>query len=51
MRPIHKPKTRGQRRYRRHLRLRKKVQGTENRPRLAVYRSFSTGGGIRITDG
>jgi large subunit ribosomal protein L18 len=40
MRPIHKPKTRGQRRYRRHLRLRKKVQGTENRPRLAVYRSL-----------
>ncbi len=40
MRPIHKPKTRGQRRYRRHLRLRKKVRGTENRPRLAVYRSL-----------
>ncbi len=40
MRPIHKPKTRGQRRYRRHLRLRKKIRGTENRPRLAVYRSL-----------
>ncbi len=40
MRPIHKPKTRGQRRYLRHLRLRKKVRGTENRPRLAVYRSL-----------
>ncbi len=40
MRPIHKPKTRGQRRYRRHLRLRKKVRGTENRPRLAVFRSL-----------
>ncbi len=40
MRPIHKPKTRGQRRYRRHLRLRTKVRGTENRPRLAVYRSL-----------
>ncbi len=40
MRPIHKPKTRGQRRYRRHLRLRKKVRGTANRPRLAVYRSL-----------
>ncbi len=40
MRPIHKPKTRGQRRYRRHLRLRKKVRGTENRPRLAVSRSL-----------
>ena len=40
MRPIHKPKTRGQRRYRRHLRLRKKIRGTENRPRLAVFRSL-----------
>ena len=40
MRPIHKPKTRGERRYRRHLRLRKKIRGTENRPRLAVYRSL-----------
>ncbi len=40
MRPIHKPKTRGQRRYRRHLRVRKKVHGTGQRPRLAVYRSL-----------
>ena len=40
MRPIHKPKTRGQRRYRRHLRIRKKVHGTNERPRLAVHRSL-----------
>ncbi len=40
MRPIHKPKTRGQRRYRRHLRVRKKVRGTDQRPRLAVHRSL-----------
>ncbi len=40
MRPIHKPKTRGQRRYRRHLRVRKKVHGTGQRPRLAVHRSL-----------
>ena len=40
MRPIHKPKTRSQRRYRRHLRVRKKIRGTVNRPRLAVYRSL-----------
>ena len=40
MRPIHKPKTREQRRYRRHLRLRKKVAGTAERPRLVVFRSL-----------
>ncbi len=40
MRSIHKPKTRSQRRYRRHLRVRKKVHGTEARPRLVVYRSL-----------
>lgn len=39
MRPIHAPKTREERRYRRHLRVRKKVAGTEARPRLVVYRS------------
>ncbi len=38
MRPIHKPKTRRERRYRRHLRVRKKVHGTDQRPRLAVHR-------------
>ena len=40
MRPIHAPKTRADRRYRRHLRVRKKVTGTAERPRLVVYRSL-----------
>jgi len=40
MRPIHKPKTRDDRRRRRHLRLRKKVSGTAERPRLVVFRSL-----------
>lgn len=40
MRAIHAPKTRRQRRYRRHLRVRKKVAGTAARPRLVVYRSL-----------
>ncbi len=40
MRPIHNPKTRSQRRHRRHLRVRKKVHGTDQRPRLAVHRSL-----------
>jgi large subunit ribosomal protein L18 len=40
MRPIHAPKTRGARRYRRHLRVRKRVQGTAERPRLVVFRSL-----------
>lgn len=39
MRAIHKPKTREDRRYRRHLRVRKKVRGTAERPRLVVFRS------------
>lgn len=39
MRPIHAPKTREERRYRRHLRVRRKVAGTAGRPRLVVYRS------------
>jgi large subunit ribosomal protein L18 len=34
------PKTREQYRYRRHLRVRKKVQGTAERPRLVVFRSL-----------
>jgi large subunit ribosomal protein L18 len=34
------PKTREDRRYRRHLRVRKKVTGTPERPRLVVYRSL-----------
>ncbi len=40
MRAIHAPKTRGQRRYRRHLRVRKTVAGTAERPRLVVFRSL-----------
>ena len=39
MRPIHKPRTQAHRRYRRHLRVRKKVRGTASRPRLVVFRS------------
>ncbi len=40
MKPIGKLNTRRQLRRRRHLRLRKKVVGTTERPRLAVYRSI-----------
>lgn len=40
MRPIHAPKTREERRYRRHLRVRKKVAGTPERPRLVIFRSI-----------
>jgi large subunit ribosomal protein L18 len=40
MRTIHKPKTRRERRYVRHLRLRKKITGTAERPRLVVFRSL-----------
>ena len=40
MRPVRKRKTRTQRRHRRHLRVRKKVRGTAQRPRLAVFRSL-----------
>jgi large subunit ribosomal protein L18 len=40
MRPIHSPKTRGDRRYRRHLRVRKRGHGTAERPRLVVFRSL-----------
>jgi large subunit ribosomal protein L18 len=39
MRSIHKVKRGEQRRYRRHLRVRKKVSGTPERPRLVVFRS------------
>jgi large subunit ribosomal protein L18 len=39
MRAIHAPKTRTERRYRRHLRVRKKLSGTADRPRLVVFRS------------
>ena len=40
MRAIHLPKTREERRYRRHLRVRKRVSGTAERPRLVVFRSI-----------
>jgi large subunit ribosomal protein L18 len=40
MRPIHAPKTRAERRYRRHLRVRKTLHGTADRPRLVVFRSL-----------
>ena len=40
MRAIHAPKTREERRYRRHLRVRKRVSGTVERPRLVVFRSI-----------
>jgi large subunit ribosomal protein L18 len=40
MRTIHAPKSRQQLRYRRHLRVRRKVSGTAARPRLVVYRSL-----------
>ena len=39
MRAIHKIRTREQRRYRRHLRVRRKVAGSAARPRLVVFRS------------
>ena len=40
MRPILKPKTKTERRYRRHLRVRKTVIGSAERPRLVVFRSL-----------
>ncbi len=40
MRPIHGPKKRQERRYRRHLRVRMRVAGSAERPRLVVYRSL-----------
>ena len=40
MRTIHAPKSRQQLRYRRHLRVRRKVNGTAAGPRLVVYRSL-----------
>ena len=39
MRAIHKIRTRDNRRYRRHLRVRRKVTGSGERPRLVVFRS------------
>jgi large subunit ribosomal protein L18 len=40
MRPVRKPKTANEHRRRRHLRVRQKVRGTGERPRLVVYRSL-----------
>jgi large subunit ribosomal protein L18 len=40
MRAIHSPKTRSALRYRRHLRVRKRLSGTAARPRLVVFRSL-----------
>jgi len=40
MRAIHKPRTHAERRYRRHLRVRRKVAGSTARPRLVVFRSI-----------
>src|SRR5262247_4520670 len=34
------PKSRVEKRYRRHLRVRKKVSGTSDRPRLVIFRSL-----------
>ena len=34
------PKSREQKRFRRHLRVRKKVNGTDTRPRLVIHRSL-----------
>src|SRR5438309_11783354 len=39
MRSIHKIRTRDQRRHQRHLRVRHKIAGTPERPRLVVFRS------------
>ena len=40
MRPIHAPRTSADRRYRRHLRVRKTLAGSAERPRLVVFRSL-----------
>jgi large subunit ribosomal protein L18 len=40
MRTIHAPKTRSQLRRRRHLRVRQRVTGSAERPRLVVFRSL-----------
>jgi large subunit ribosomal protein L18 len=40
MRTIHKPRSRWEKRFRRHLRVRKRVVGTPERPRLVVFRSL-----------
>jgi len=40
MRAVRRPKTRNERRQRRHMRARQKINGTAERPRLVVYRSL-----------
>jgi large subunit ribosomal protein L18 len=40
VRPVRNIKTREDRRYRRHLRVRKRVNGSTQRPRLVVFRSL-----------
>lgn len=40
MRAIHGPRTRREKRHRRHLRVRARVSGTAERPRLVVFRSL-----------
>ena len=40
MRTIHAPKTRSDLRYRRHLRVRRRLAGSAERPRLVVFRSL-----------
>jgi large subunit ribosomal protein L18 len=40
VRTVYKPKTERELRKRRHLRVRRKVQGTPERPRLVVFRSL-----------
>ncbi len=50
MRSIHAPKSRQDRRYRRHLRVRKKVAGTAERPRLVVFRSLKHIGAQLVDD-
>ena len=45
------PKTKGERRSRRHLRVRKRVHGTTERPRLVVYRSIKHISAQLVDDG
>lgn len=40
MKAMHKPKTRAERLHRRHLRVRKRVEGTAERPRLVIHRTL-----------
>jgi len=45
------PKNKGERRYRRHLRVRRKVFGTTDRPRLVVFRSVKHISAQLVDDG